>query len=117
MEPPRKTPPKPFGKRGRAPPIITHAPEGLPGGPEGDSRRMRTGMIILGGFGAAALGLMVLADAIGSANCRKDNPEDYSAEPTHCSSGHSHFGGGGWGHAGTSVSFGGFGGHAGGGGE
>ncbi len=126
-------PPKPFGQRGvKPPPIVTHAPKGLPGGPEPHSSlQMRTLAISLGTVGATALGLFAMTQALRSLDNRQNcGPQDRSNSATPCQSSSSHGGGGhggSWGSSGSSsashssASFGGFGaaggGHGGGGGE
>jgi hypothetical protein len=142
------TPRKQFGKRGiKPPPVITHAPEGLAGGPTPLApTQMRTLAITLGLLGAAAIGVFAAAQAHNRReNCAPpegSNPDGPPCQSSGSSSGHG--GSSGWsgwsaysgssgnsessGHSGSSssgrasaVSFGGFGhagaGHGGGGGE
>jgi hypothetical protein len=127
-------PPKPFGQRGvKPPPIVTHAPQGLPGGPEPHSPlQMRTLAISLGTVGATALGLFAMTQALRSLDnrqiCAQQDGSNPGAAPCRSSSSHGGGGHGGfWGSSGSSsashssASFGGFGaaggGHGGGGGE
>ncbi len=134
-------PRKEFGKRNiKPPPVITHAPQGLAGGPDPLApNQMRTLAITLGLLGATAIGVFAAAQA----HNRRENcapPDGSHPNDTQCqSSGSSggHGGSGSWsgssgysdssGHSGSSpsghagVSFGGFGhagaAHGGGGGE
>jgi hypothetical protein len=133
-------PRKEFGKRNvKPPPVITHAPQGLAGGPDPLApTQMRTLAITLGLLGAAAIG----AFAVAQAHHRRENcapPEGSNPDGPPCqSSGSSggHGGSGSWsgssgssGHSYSSssasghesASFGGFGhagaAHGGGGGE
>jgi hypothetical protein len=128
-------PRKEFGKRNiKPPPVVTHTPRGLAGGPNPLApTQMRTLAITLGLLGATAIG----AFAVMQAHHRRENcapPEGSNPEGPPCqSSGSSggHGGSGSWsgssGHSDSSASghesasFGGFGhasaAHGGGGGE
>jgi hypothetical protein len=127
--------PREFGRRGvKPPPVITHAPQGLPGGPNPLApTQMRTLAITLGLIGVTAISVFAAAQAHNRRqNCappRGVNPNAPPCESSWSSSGHG--GSGGWsgssGYSGSSssghssVSFGGFGhaggAHGGGGGE
>ena len=131
---------KEFGKRNiKPPPIITHAPQGLAGGPNPLApTQMRTLAITLGLLGATAIGVFAAAQSQHRReNCAPregSNPEDPPCQSSGGSGGHG--GSGSWsgssgssGHSASSssasghgsASFGGFGhagaGHGGGGGE
>jgi hypothetical protein len=134
-------PRKEFGKRNiKPPPVITHAPQGLAGGPDPLApTQMRTLAITLGLVGAAAIGVFAAAQAHNRReNCAPpegSNPNGPACQSSGSSGGHG--ASGGWskssgysessGHSGSSpsgrvgVSFGGFGhagaAHGGGGGE
>ena len=135
------TPRKEFGRRNiKPPPVITHAPQGLAGGPNPLApTQMRTLAITLGLVGATAIGVFAAAQAHNRReNCAPpegSNPNGPACQGSGSFSGHG--GSGGWsgssGYSGSSgrsgsspsgrasVSFGGFGhagaGHGGGGGE
>lgn len=116
---------KEFGRRGaEAPPVVTRAPGGLPGGPSGPSqRRKRSLTIALVSVGALSIGGFALMEAIDRrVKCRQDKGD---WEQSECegsgsrSSSSSHGGSGGssshgssssQSSSGHSVSFGGFGG-------
>jgi len=96
-----------FGRRKiTPPPIVTHAPQGLAGGPEPPPpRQMRTLAITLGLVGAAAIGVFAAAQA---RNHRADCPPPNGANPNsplrQSSDGPSGQGGGWSGNAGSSSS-------------
>ncbi|MGA8171408.1 MAG: hypothetical protein WB816_11360 [Methylocystis sp.] len=137
MDAPRKE----FGKRAIKPPaVITHAPQGLGGGPAPlAARQMRTLAITLGLVGATAIGVFAVAQAHNRrVNCAPPEGSNPNGQPCPSSSGSSGHGGSGFwsrssGYSGPSgypgassaahgaVSFGGFGhagaAHGGGGGE
>ncbi|HXY58596.1 MAG TPA: hypothetical protein VEH76_08445 [Methylocystis sp.] len=113
-----------FGKRGiNPPPVITHAPQGLPGGPEPHShRRLRTLAIALGAIGATAIGLAAGVES-GERARSCPPPEEVKPEDPPCPSAtssshggsgrgfHGSWSSGGSGESGhAGASFGGFGG-------
>ncbi|PWB83340.1 MAG: hypothetical protein C3F11_07100 [Methylocystaceae bacterium] len=117
---------KEFGRRGaQAPPVVTHAPGGLPGGSSGPSeRRKRSLTIALVSVGALSIGGFALMEAIDRrVKCRQntgDWEQNDCAESGSRSSSSSHGGSSGSSSHGSSssqsssfsahsVSFGGFG--------
>ena len=116
---------KEFGRRGAAPAVVTHAPQGLTGGPFGPSTlRKRSLTVSLVAMGSLALGGYAVIEALDRrANC---DPGQTNPNQSPCTSSGTHTGSGGhsgsgrwWWHSGTSssgssswhgVSFGGFGG-------
>jgi hypothetical protein len=118
-----------FGKRGvKPPPIVTHAPEGLPEAPEPLSGPgLRTLTITVGSIGATVLALIAATEAFHNIDRRVgcDPPQGPDADQSTCrqtqSSSGGHGGSGssshwssGSGSGGEHASFGGFGGHGGG---
>lgn len=112
-----------FGRRGvTPPPVLTHAPNGLSGGPSGPSgRRKRSLTIALVSIGSFSLGAFALMEAIDRrVKCPSDQGDQKDcAESDSRSSSTSHGGSGGSSSRGSSsgelsgghsVSFGGFGG-------
>jgi len=124
IDPPSK-PSKKFGEREPAPPVVTHAPLGLPGGPQARSpRQMRSGAIVLGMFGAVSLGIFALAEALNHRDCPADGQNDANNGACNAAGSSYHASGSGSRSAeseshssGHEVSFGGFGGHGEGGGH
>jgi len=118
---------KEFGRRGvNPPPVVVHAAQGLPGGPEPHSaRRLRTLAVTIGAIGATTIGLVATVEAFDRAR-RCPQPENANPDAPPCQSaasgGHGGSSGGGrsfWssgssresGHSG--ASYGGFGGEGG----
>jgi hypothetical protein len=128
---------KEFGKRGvQPPPVVMHAPEGLPEAPDPlGPRQLRTLTITVGSIGATVLALIAATEALHNFDQRVgcDAPQGPDADQSTCrqtqSSGGGHGGGSdsswhsssGSGSGGQHAAFGGFGGsgggHGGGGGE
>jgi len=88
------TPRKEFGKRNiKPPPLITHAPQGLAGGPNPLApTQMRTLAITLGLLGVTAIGVFAAAQAHHRReNCAPpegSNPEGPSCQSSGSSGGH-----------------------------
>ncbi|HUO53846.1 MAG TPA: hypothetical protein VMU18_03825 [Rhodoblastus sp.] len=94
-------PPKPFGRRNLPqkivpPPLVAHAPNGLAGTPEPDSRRLRSLAIAIGVFGAATIGGLALVQALRDESCRDRDPNDPNVPACHSGGGGGHGGGGHW---------------------
>jgi hypothetical protein len=113
-----KEPPKAFGKRGiKPPPVITHAPDGLPTRDDERRRQIAVNLALLLGFGLPLSVVLIAAAVIDAARHPKCLPSDDPArQENSCGQGVSGHGGGGGGRSGggsssRAVSFGGFGGH------
>ena len=76
---------KEFGRRGAAPPVVTHAPQGLAGGPLGPSTlRKRSMTISLVAMGSLALGGYAVMEAFDKrVNCQ---PGQINPDQTNCTS-------------------------------
>ncbi|HEY8064840.1 MAG TPA: hypothetical protein VIF40_08920 [Methylosinus sp.] len=86
-EPPRKE----FGRRGQAPPVVTHAPKGLPGGaPAPSPFRKRSLAIAAIAVGSLSIGALTLFET-----SRRDCPEGADPERRDCNHSSSHGGSGG----------------------
>ncbi|WP_157096253.1 MULTISPECIES: hypothetical protein [unclassified Methylosinus] len=96
-EPPRKE----FGRRGMAPPVVTHAPKGLPGGASPSPFRKRSLAIAVIAVGSLSIGALALME-----KPRRDCPEGADPERQDCShsSSHSSSHGGSGGHSYSSGS-------------
>jgi hypothetical protein len=100
---------KEFGRRGvEAPPVVTNAPQGLPGGHALSPARKRSLAIALVALGAGSLGGYAAYEATAPADCPREGEQPAQGECAHKSGG-----GHGGSYSSTSRSwfFGGSGGH------
>ncbi|MBU3890055.1 hypothetical protein FM996_06140 [Methylosinus sporium] len=96
-EPPRKE----FGRRGLAPPVVTHAPEGLPGGANGPfGSRKRTIAIAAIAVGSLSIGTYAAIENSHWRDCAEEGDRERQEE---CRRSHSH-GGSSGGHSYSSGS-------------